>query len=818
MTSAHPRFSVAKIAAGLAVLGLLAGGVFYVWREQTPVPQADVEAFLDATQGSGHLHFSVARLVTLQKGEKGAQVAVVATGIAPEPLFTAIGTSDYLARAFGAAPRSAPDAQRILTEGAPRAAVPENPYQATILTPNAPAGSTFEFQGIVDVRGRGSNRALTLVSGGFVGPGPQGEPRSAFKGPTYVAGDTQDDGRLRKLVADVETLAKQKTPASLSLPPAQLADVEGRRSAFLATLAPGRILRGLATETGLEQGTTLYLEIVDVSRDGGVRALLRNEGGWELARSFLGTVGPVESFEAAALTLVSHPNQAVRGGGPVLEDAQAWSLALRWNPAQGLSGESRHYDFQFQFISDQEASEARASLAREYDSAVDATAPGTLLIGSATARASGASEPILLRFMTREGRGTTLGARIESTTQTWQRSLGGTILANSRRSGGDPIRLEADANSAVQVAPPESVFGWRDGLQIRFGADQGSLLGEDEHFTYKLAVATGADLHRLEAERQERLAHLAAIFRPGIALDGTFHEEQGFTTVARIEVEGVDRQTGVVSAQIDSRGRLGVHREFKGNFDPSGSALVLTATERGSFRADEDFDVPFLKAGVPSTVRLSPLGNSLVGQIEGDPSWKIGFPLAVFLAAPVEPLAPNTEPKEPREYPPPPKEGGAYLLRDGSWVALPKNLGHFVTENIKPNADLHLSLNVIDLLGQGIGLVSREKDKKSVIFFQFDGKDPRPLSRGGATTLLFVGSEPKGKPPIELARAEVQKDGSRRVLKAGGPPESLRFGETRVAAYVRQVSPGCFMLTTTSSLEPGPYAFNADTGYELTRE
>jgi hypothetical protein len=350
------------------------------------------------------------------------------------------------------------------------------------------------------------------------------------------------------LSPDVESLAKQKTPASGTPPPVQSGDGEGRRSAFLATLAPGRILRGLATETGLEQGTTLYLEIVDVSRDGDVRALLRNEGGWELARSFQGTVGPAEGFEAEALTLVSHPNQAVRGGGPILEDAQTWSLALRWNPLQGLSGESRHYDFQFQLISDQEASEARASLAREYESAMGATGPGTLFIGSATARASGASEAILLRFMTREGRGATLGARIESTTQTWQRSLSGTIVANSRRSGGDPIRLEADALQARCRWPLRSLcLAGATIFRSVSGRTGGRSWGRTSISSYKLAVATDADLHRLEAERLERLSHLAAIFRPGIAFDGTFHEEQGFTTVARLEVESVDRKTGVVS-------------------------------------------------------------------------------------------------------------------------------------------------------------------------------------------------------------------------------------------------------------------------------
>jgi hypothetical protein len=186
--------------------------------------------------------------------------------------------------------------------------------------------------------------------------------------------------------------------------------------------------------------------------------------------------------------------------------------------------------------------------------------------------------------------------------------------------------------------------------------------------------------------------------------------------------------------------------------------------------------VPFLKAGVPATVRLSPEGNSLVGKIEGDPSWKIEFPLGVFLSAPVEPAVPNPEATEAPPYPPPPKEDGAYLLREGSWVALPKNQGHFVTETIKPDADLHLSLNVIDLLGQGIGLVSREKDKKIVIFFQFDGKDPVPCPAERPQRCSLSVRSRRARPPIELAKAEVQKDGSRRVLKAGGPPKACDSG------------------------------------------
>jgi hypothetical protein len=812
---------VAKLAGGLAALGLLVAGVAYVWVERSPVRQADVEAFLDRSRGAGRIHFSVDRLVTLRREEGGAQVAVVATGTATEPLFTATGTSGYLARTFGAAPRSPADAQRILL-GRMRAgeagALPGNPYQATILEAKSRAGAVFDFQGIVDVKHGGGQPALSLVSGGFVGTGPQGEPRSAFSGPTFVAGDPQDDSRLRALLADVESAAAQEARASPAPRPGPPPGAEGLRGALLGELAVGRIFQGLATEAGLEQGATLYLEIVEVSQDGGVRALLRNEGGWELAREFRGHVGAAGGVDAATLALVSHPNQAVRGGGPILEDAQTWSLALRWNPPGGLSGESRHYEFTFQPLGAPEAAEAVSRLRGEYDGAVEATAPGALYVGSATSVASGASEPVLLRFIGREGRGAALIARMESANQAWKRGLRGSILANSRRSGGEPILLLADGAGAAQDAPADSALGWHDDLEIRLSADRGSLAGRDGHFTYRLAVAKDADLHRLETDRAERLARLAALFRPGVAFDGTFREEQGFTTHARLEVDSVDRETGAVSAHIGSRSLLNVRREFQGVFDPSGSALVLEATARGSFHADEDFDVPFLKTGAPATLRLSPSGNSIAGKIEGDPTWTIDFPVGIFLSAPVEPegLAPAAG--DARPYPEFPKAGGAYLLREGAWVALPRNQGHFVDQTIKPNADLHLSLNVLDLLGQGIGLVTREKEKKVVTFFQFDGKDPRPVSRGGAVTVLFVGPAPAGKPAVELALGELQKDGSRRVLKAGGPADVLRFGETRVAAYVRQVSPGCVMLTSTSGLEAGPYAFNADTGYELTRE
>jgi hypothetical protein len=81
-----------------------------------------------------------------------------------------------------------------------------------------------------------------------------------------------------------------------------------------------------------------------------------------------------------------------------------------------------------------------------------------------------------------------------------------------------------------------------------------------------------------------------------------------------------------------------------------------------------------------------------------------------------------------------------------------------------------------------------------------------------------VGAAPAGKPPVELAPAETTKDGQRRLVIKNGAAAEIRFGDHRMAAYIRSAGPGYLLFTTTCALAPGPYAFNADGGYELTQE
>jgi hypothetical protein len=140
-----------------------------------------------------------------------------------------------------------------------------------------------------------------------------------------------------------------------------------------------------------------------------------------------------------------------------------------------------------------------------------------------------------------------------------------------------------------------------------------------------------------------------------------------------------------------------------------------------------------------------------------------------------------------------------------------------VVETVRPSSELELPTNIVGIVTAGINQITREKEKKKVPYLEFDGKDPRPESNGQAIVILFVGTAPTGTPPVELAPAETLKDGQRRLEILGGTPGEIRFGAQRVAGFPRQAGPGYILFTTTSALEPGPYVFNADMGYELTQ-
>lgn len=805
-----------SVALGLAVAGILVAG-----RWRAPLRADEVAAFLELTAGSGKYTFADVRIAITRLGDADLRVSVSATAKATGPLFSRIDAADYLQGLVNLYPETTLEARRLMAdkdasrtpEMARLRPFPTDPYQATIVQLTAQAGAAYPFQAAVAAHREGDKWILTLLSSGYIGANPTGEPLSAFSGSVFLAGDARDDARLRVLAADLQSFAARVSETRRSLAAVHEAGVNARREAFLARIAPGSVFRGAAQRAGEEQGTALYLEITGQAPGNGVTALLRNAGGWHYARAFQGSWSADDEFESPTLNLSSPPGRAIRNAGPFLEYMQAWALALRMDSKGGLSCESGPYQYRFEFVNADQAPSLKASLMEEFGQASSATTPGSLYRGTAVSRASGESEAVLLRFAERSEDGETLQAELQSTTRSWKRPLHGLIVANARRSGGEAIRLRSADTEAVDEAPSASVLGYRDNLEIRLGAANGSLAGGDAAFTYRFSALKGADLSELAQARADRARRFGLALRNGIAYDGTIRDDQGSVAEARLEIYGIDSQRGTITAGIRSLSQLNVYQDFEGTVSPPDSAVTLVATGRGEFDFSDTLAVPFLVAPVPRTLQLALVGDSVTGVIKGDAHWTIDFPVGPFLSARTEGTEADSPPASGRVYPVFPKHGGAYLLSAGVWRPLPRNNGHVVVETIHPMTPEESSTGALGFIAHGVSRLAQKGVK--IPYLEFDGKEPRPECGGAAVTLLYVGPELPGTPPLELAPVETLKDGRRGIEVATGAPTRIQFGEQRVAAYVRQPGPGAVLLTATSALAPGAYAFNADAGYEL---
>jgi len=823
MEPPSPKSSKRALFAACAVLVLAVAGIV-AWRLlRTPIGTEEVAAFLNKAVGAGKVQFSDARIEITRMGESDLQVTVAATARAMLPLYSRVDATEYLRGTLNIDPESTAEVRRLMAdknasqgpEFSRLRPFPPDPYQAVILKMASRSGAAFAYQATIGAHRDGDTWTLALVSGAFSGGSPTGDPRSAFGDSSFIAGDAGDDARLRGLAADLQTFAERVDKTQRSLDAAHSVALGVRRDAYMARLATGSVFRGTALRPGEQQGTTLYLEITGLTAGNGVTALLRNAGGWHYARAFQGSWLADEEYTSLTLNLTSLPDQAVRNAGPFLENTQAWTFDLRMEPKGDLSEANRFFAYRFQFVNAGLLPSLKAALDAEFERAISVTAPGSLYRGTAVSKASGASEPILLRFVSRSDDGESVQASIESTSRSWKRRASGAIMGNSRRSGGEPVRLRTGAAEAVEEAPGDSVLGSRDDLGIRLGVAEGALAGEDERFTYRFATVETEDLNKADdAARVARAGRFSGVLRDGIAYDGTIRDDQGSVTQARLEIARIDRKKGTVAASIHSLVLLNVYQDFTGTLNPSDGSLTLVTTSHGKFDSSDDLAVPFLVAPVAHTLQLALVGNAITGVIKGDSHWAMEFPVGAFLAAQTEGAEPDSPPANGSVFPAFPKASGAYALVAGEWKPLPHNNGRVVVETNHPMSGEELTEGPIGLVSLGVRRLTEKGEK--LTFLDFDGKDARPELRESAVVLLFVGAELTATPQVELAPVEAMKDGRRRIEILGGPAGAIRFGEQRAAAYVRRAGPGSVLLTTTSALAPGPYAFNADVAYELT--
>ncbi|HEY1793502.1 MAG TPA: hypothetical protein VGG34_11340 [Opitutaceae bacterium] len=797
-------------AAALAVVLLGAAAVAAWVHFRQPVAPADIAAFLGSTTGDRALRFAGIEAAVTRRttGPEGTtlEIKVEATARATSALYARTDPADYLRDRLKVSEASFP------RRGAARPG--DDPFAATIIRQVTAADEPFAYDGFIVARRGDSGWRLSLLSGGFVGTGPQGSPRAAFGPDALVAGEPATDARLTTELAGLAAAeAADNEEHAAAAAEADDRDAAARQ-AFTEAVAAGSILEGAAREEGSLMAQKLSLEILSSSDAGDVTALLRNDESWVDARTFQGTWS-ARAGSSPVLSLSSQPEQAVPGAGPIIEITQPWAITLEMDGHGVLAGADGRYSYRFHALGKGQAEALRRRLGAELSAARAATRPGMAYIGSAAA-ASGGSEAVILRFGQAQGLG--ISAVLESPGHPWRRQFRGTLLVNSRRSGGMPVRLASADTDAARDAPTASALGDQEELDLRLATSEGGLAGQDDYYSYKLAPITESDTRRLASEAARRTGDFLRVVRPGMVLDGFLREDQGFIGHAEMTFTEVDRASGSVSAVVRSLSRPGAFQRFSGTIDPSESALVLNGTGHGNFPSDDAFDIPFLRTPGAVSVHLVVAGGAISGVVEGDPHWKIEFPLAAFLAAPTEAADARGDEAYEAVFPRFPEKKGAYVLAGREWKPLPENGGHVVIETVKPDSDLRMPVNLESALEGIQGAFERRKKSQKVPFLEFDGKEPRPEVGGPAIVLLYVGSKLEGKPPMELGQADVTKSGQRRLPVLHGPEGKLEYGNDRLPAFVRTAGQGRMLLTTTAMPSPGPYVLIAGTGYELVQD
>ncbi len=815
--SPAPR-SPRTLIVSLVFVALICAGLFVWWRQSRAPGTEGVTAFLNQTVGGDRILFSIEKLEPLAHSDADWKMIVAAKARTIEPLYSQIDAASYMTKTLRLDPATLSEARRLLAK--PDASIqpdfsgaapfPADPYQAVLLQVTSPAGTALIFNGVLDAHRESGAWKFALVSSGFEGGGAQGAARFSFGKTSYAIGDGSDEPRLHALIADFEAFGGRVADLSRNLASARVAE---RRKAFLAQIPAGRVFGGTAVAAGTLRETPLYLEITGRPSDNEVQAVLRNDNSWHIVRVFQGTWSANDKFDDPVLNLTSLASEAIRNAGPLLEAAQVWRFALHVNARGELTEQNRFFKYQLQPLTPEQVATVQARVEADYERAVAATEPGVLYLGTATSRTSGAAETIFLRYGQRPAGNESIAATLESTTRGWKRPLRGAIMTNGRRADGAPIRLQANPKEAIGEAPTGSVLRDPGELNLRLALEQGSLVGGDERFTYRLALATAADLQRLEASRLERGHQLDGALKTGIVYNGALRDDRRYVLPARLELTRVDRAAGVITARIRPSNQSSVAREFVGAWDVLGDSIVLNLTDVGGQEKDSGSNRPAAATRENVTLRLARTGNSLTGTISGDPRWTVDFPVAILLSAPTETSG----------LPALPKNDGAYLLSNDSWEMLPANNGHVVTEPVPDATEDEMAALTLQALREPGGgtdpvLNSKRKIKDMVSYFEFDGKNPAPVAQKPAVVLLFVGPESTNEPAIELAPAKTLENGKRRIKLPEIAPKTVRLGDQRVAAYVRPITPNAVLLTTTSDIPPGTYIVNAGAGFELLRK
>ena len=757
------------------------------------------------------------------------RIDFTAQGRLTESLYAAEDTRNHLANELHYQTAETEAAARILRsrdrdrliEWARLGPPPADPLGAVLLREVAAHGAPVTTTGVAQAARAGQEWKLGF---GALATEPaslaEGRPRGAFGQPAFVLTQPADAAKLKALVEENQAYGRRVVAAANDFAQKLAEEKAARLDRLLSGLQAGAIYSGVGSNA--QESHPVYLEFTGARKGPAtVTALLRNDGGWLDTRGFAGVWRTDEDGSRLTLDLSTQNNQSVPNGGQFL-DSYAWSMSLELDDTGHLAGRTNGgWQITFDRVPEAEVAKLRAQVNGEFTDLLALTAPGSVLLGSGVNRNNGASEALLLYFTSQDPKAGIIHGRFQSPERgNLRREFSGVLVANRYRANGHPLRISLRSADHSRLAPNDTLLGnsWDRDLPLKDEA--GELTGELQGIDYRFARATPDQLAELERRNRDKESQFAAVFRTGAVYSGTVRHTGGYVSRVRLHIQQVDPLEHTVTYSLDSLEYPGVFRQFSGSYDVVGLTVDAVSTQKLRVSNNAHLEVPFFKYSYNFSLRLTRNETEISGESHelGTSGWTLSFPLQAPAAART-PEAPGTGAAGPSIYP---EAEGAYVLRDGAWVALPRNNGKvtYGTQQVVNNV-----LGVLNALsgGKNTAKVAEMSDKLADL--TFDGTAPIPMVPPQNVTVLFVGKPVPATPDViaknpeladypgmEMTSTQTDAGGRRQADLLRIAAGHAGFREKRVSASMDDIDDRHYLLTATAPLPAGTYALGVSGG------
>ena len=812
VVSRPPLSKKAKIGRAIgtiiAVAALVAVG--YVIQSHRAPSTSAVRKYVAQINDSSRIEVTTVSTQIIPTTKDHATVTYNAVIRLRQPLFTRLDEKEYMAKNLGFTPNVSSEIYALLNNrGTSRILEIANLKKASdplssivLLRQETAEGSEANLEGRLEAS-RFDDGWHFEPAGVQTWSGPtwKGDLKGSFVGEALLADDPASSVRLKAIMREQSDLAATLEAANKI----RLVEKKARQANVLAALIDsiqrGSLFKGVAVGANKE-AVPLYLEITSVdSSTKQVEAVLRNDGGWDDSRGFNGNFNFNQEDESLNVILETRFTDAVRDGGPFLQNPEQWQLSFRLiDGHMEATSPSGNWHYIFDRLNAEDSARQMQVLKSGVQALVDSTRPGTTYHGFATSKGDGTRYEYLLQFESQNGEGMT--ASLAPTIRAdLKRPFRVFTIGNRYRANGWPLVLETQYGKNIKGSNMNSPATVAVGFKVNMKLSDERLIGESNDFTYEFERATPDFLASRAAAHLKHEKTVLGFLRAGASYSGTFHSADGmYAENVRLSFNRVDERGSIVDASMYSSDLPGIYAHLRGKADIEGGRITLSRVNsmldnRGVLHC------PFFVERYGNySLDLDVLEGNASGSIRNQP-WKVEFAFNIDDVAPSADF-PNTP--------------GAYAWIGNQWTSLPRNNGHRVDNIGEQFAGALLGALANRVNGNQTSQSGRSEIVGDLVF---DGADNVPTADGSNLRIVFIGPlssvdgnavarypQLRDYPAVEMAQTQRSQNGIRETGLYSIAPGFDGFSGNRVSAVVERLDPSTTLFTCAQPIPAGNYA------------